>query len=201
MDECWFTLVKGEGVSKLFVLAKNDVTLAANSLLLGHGAGSWLQDDKGVKHVADYPGKSFACNITTDTIPVVLEQSSGDSELMTLRACIRKLETQGHTNFVLTNHTFERPAEVIAGTQDDQFRVVCALENGLVWKANAVNKDYKMLNVASVFQESELTASPAVRCVWRMRFYKNEGMVAPAKPLWFLKQDLQMVKDQAIRLL
>jgi hypothetical protein len=197
---CWFMLVHQDSMPKLFVIAKADMILNKTKMLLGHGGGQWLQDEKAIKHVADHPGKAFTCNFTDDVSHfVVLEGSNGDGDVITLRECLHKMEKDDNVNFTLTNHTFERPQEVIAGTAADSYKVTCTQENGLAWKPHAV-KDYKMLNVASAFLASNLAASPALRCVWRMRHYKREAMLAPAKPLWFLVNDLQLAANQVVRL-
>ena len=36
--------------------------------------------------------------------------------------------------------------------------------------------------------------------VWRMRIYPTEKCLAPAKPLWYLRADIPLSKDECKRL-
>lgn len=72
-------------------------------------------------------------------------------------------------------------------------------QHGLLWKPAAHKGDAKQTTAASMFASSTLSASPALTRIWRVRYYKRENMVAPAKPLWFLAHPITLEKNQVVR--
>lgn len=115
-----FVMMDDGGVHKLFLVATRDSDFSNEEYIVGHGAGSWLQADKAVKHCQDQPGKSHAVNWQNDAALCVLEGSSGDSAVKTLRQCLHDVESSGLVNFELAGHTLERPADVLNGTAPDK---------------------------------------------------------------------------------
>lgn len=69
-----------------------------------------------------------------------------------------------------------------------------------MWKVNAVKGPPKQTCAASLFTAETLDASQALNRVWRLRFYKKENMVAPAKPLWYAKSQFVLEKGKVVRL-
>jgi len=63
----YFVIVAEGVVNKLFIIGKEtDATVDTNQWCLGHGPGSWLQDDKAEKFIGDSPDKSFPINWGSD---------------------------------------------------------------------------------------------------------------------------------------
>ncbi|CAJ1348206.1 unnamed protein product [Effrenium voratum] len=68
-------VVNGE---KLFIEATEEVSLAANTMLLAYGAGSWLQDQRARSFLEENGGaKGVECAFKSDQVKVVLEDGLG----------------------------------------------------------------------------------------------------------------------------
>lgn len=72
-------------------------------------------------------------------------------------------------------------------------------QNGLLWRPSVYRGGAKQGAVASILEPTALLASAAIQLIWRVRHYRNENMIAPAKPLWFLVQAITLAPDQAVR--
>ena len=134
-------------------------------------------------------------------VAVVVEKSDGfDSPLTTVRQVFLDSERSGTVNCELSCHTMERPAEVVQGAAPDHFKISPKKINSLAWKPQNVQaKNLKQTNAASFFEAKQLQEG-ALQLVWRVRHYKREAMIAPAKPLWFVRARLVLGKDQVKRL-
>ncbi|CAE6916132.1 unnamed protein product [Symbiodinium sp. CCMP2456] len=105
---------------KLYLEAVEDATLDAKSPLLTYGAGSWLTGERGKNQVKEFPDKSCRCEFGDDTAKVVLEEESGDSNVMTLRQALQRIEAGGMVSYTLGAHRVERPPEVVQGNASDR---------------------------------------------------------------------------------
>lgn len=112
------TVVTEGSENRLFLIAKDDLNLDQESWLLGHGAGSWLQDSKAVEHASNNPGKSHIASWHDDAVAVVMEQTSADGPLQTLRAALQALEKNGVVSYEVAGHTISRPSDVLEGGTD-----------------------------------------------------------------------------------
>ena len=96
------------------------------------------------------------------------QESGGDSETMTLRQALQKIERDGVVDYSVGGHSCERPPEVAQGLSDDCFKIAPDPDNLLVWRANAVQvRHLKASNAASFFTWEKLEASclcVAARC-------------------------------------
>ena len=72
-------------------------------------------------------------------------------------------------------------------------------EATLIWRPNALQpKLAKQGNVAGLLATEKLRTGP-LQLHWRLRLYKEEKLVAAAKPLWFLPKPLSLKKGQVQR--
>jgi hypothetical protein len=81
-----------------------------------------------------------------------------------------------------------------------RFLVTPKETNGLLWKPNTVRGPMKQNTAASTFPATALLESKALKLCWRLRYYKKENMLAPAKPLWFLSAPVVLQPFQCVRL-
>ena len=130
-----------------------------------------------------------------------MEKNDGfDGPLTTIRQVFLDLEKAGTVNCELSCHTMERPPEVVQGTAGDHFKVKPKKVNTLAWKPqNVLAKNLKQTNAASFFAPKQLEDG-GLQLVWRVRHYKREAMIAPAKPLWFVRSRLVLANDEVKRL-
>lgn len=111
---------------------------------------------------------------------------------------MQNFEKNGLVNLTLAAHSCERPPDVLVGTVPDHY--IVKNKSGLAWRPqNVAAKSLKQTNIASFFSRGQLEKG-ALELVWRMRLYKKEGMVAPAKPLWYIKAAVVLTNNQAVRL-
>ena len=100
------------------------------------------------------------------------QENGTDSEVMSLRDALQKVERGGLVDFKLGGHRCERPPEVQQGRADDRFVITSDPENPLLWKANAVQvRNFKQNNIASHFPYSKLKDSP-LQLDPRQQFFK-----------------------------
>ena len=200
----YVTIVKDGDVHKIFVVAKKAVEIPSTDYFFGHGAGSWING--GVKAMeAMEKGCTSCCKFEHATDLVVRDTASGktpvDSAVMTLHKLVQTLEGEGHINFTVAGHSMERPAEVLQGGEGDKLHMKPQSDHPLVWKDKSVKAAaVKMTNVGSFIQDFALLGGGGLQLVWRMRYYKREGLLAPAKPLWYLRGPLSLVPDEAQRI-
>lgn len=130
-----------------------------------------------------------------------MEKNDGfDGPLTTIRQVFLDLEKAGTVNCELSAHKMERPPEVVQGTTQDHFKVSPKKVNTLAWKPQNVQaRNLKQTNAASFFEPKQLRDG-GLQLVWRVRHYRREGMIAPAKPLWFVRARLVLAKDQVKRI-
>ena len=192
-----FLVVEGP---QLWVGAKGGDASLDKHFSLTHGAGQWLTDGKCTKFLEDNPGKAFKLNFLSDQALVVLEDKGTDSSLMTLRELIRKMEKDGNVDLVLGGHKYNRPASVSNGQEADRFDVTP--DGDLCWRPNTVQaKNAKLNNIMSIFEPQLLEKCTAISCVWRMRLWKAEKLLAAAKPLWKLRQSITLKDTECVRIL
>ena len=78
-------------------------------------------------------------------------------------------------------------------------RFVITKTEDMTFKSNSVAmKSLKQTNMASMVGTDAL--QHALQLVWRLRVYSKESQVAPAKPLWFVKQALTVPKGTCQRI-
>ena len=146
------------------------------------------------------PRKAFKLKFLSDQALVVLEDKGTDSSLMTLRELIRKMEKDGNVDLALGGHKYNRPASVSNGQEADRFDVTP--DGDLCWRPNSVQaKNAKLNNIMSIFEPQMLEKCTAISCVWRMRLWKAEKLLAAAKPLWKLRQSITLKDTECVRIL
>lgn len=87
------------------------------------------------------------------------EGSGAESDMISLRSALQKVERSGIIDFTFGGHQCERPQEVQQGRADDCFRITPDPPGQLLWRANTINvRNLKATNVASYFPWSKLSS-------------------------------------------
>ena len=64
-------------------------------------------------------GSEWCCVFRCVSVPQ--DDHGADSEILSLRQCIQKVEAAGMVDWKLGGHTAERPSQVFQGQSDDMF--------------------------------------------------------------------------------
>ncbi|CAE7739486.1 unnamed protein product [Symbiodinium necroappetens] len=201
--------------------------LSATAHALGASIEEWPHSNKGLPACLfigffDYPssdggnpvGKyvgcpmkeptNLVCQWTSDADPVVFETTEGrrlkDADISIMRLLIEEMETNGVVDLTLNSHDMERCDE---GDDEKVFVIGPSSEvPPLVFKFTKNNgQNVKFTNAASFFDNRTLTQSESLRMVWRVSFNADEQEISPKKPLYFMKNVVEMQKQQVLRLL
>ncbi|CAE7843622.1 unnamed protein product [Symbiodinium necroappetens] len=148
---------------------------------------------------------NLVCSWTSDSDPVVFETCEGrrlkDADISTMKLLIEEMETNGVVDLTLNSHEMERCDE---GGDDDKAFVIEPSSDAppLVFKFTKNNgQNIKFTNAASFFDNRTLTSSETLRMVWRVCFNADEQEISPKKPLYFMKNVVELQKQQVLRLL
>ncbi|CAE7499666.1 unnamed protein product [Symbiodinium sp. CCMP2592] len=150
---------------------------------------------------------NIVCAWKSDLDPVVFETTEGnsrrlkDAEIATMRSLIEEMEGNGVVDLTINSHDMERADE--GGWEDDVFCISPTDDMPpLVFKfTRNTGNGLKFTNTASYFDNKSLVGSEKLRMVWRVSFNADEQELSPKKPLYFLKEDCALKKQQVVRLL